>query len=571
MGNLTLIMLTSFIICVVVIVIVLNLIQIGRKNKIRKALEELEIEKNKIASSPIVPELAKVESFLNNDKLKEMYNAWSLRLKEIKEEQIPKLTDMILEAEYSLSKTDYKATMYKLAKLEIEVYKVRTNSNFLLGEIKEITNSEEESRTIITKFRACYRELFQKFNDTRNAYGVFGDSIQNEFENISKRFEDFELIMDNNEFVEVAKIISIIDEMLKHMEIVIDEVPSIVMMLFSVLPKRMREVTDTYNQMLKSQYPLDYLNVEENLAAAKQKMEDITAQVKELNLQDAMVELKVLLDFFDSLFEDFEKEKIARAAYEDKTMKFRKKLGKINRIVEELFNQISDIKITYDLIDEDIVSLKNVKDKLTELNDNYKLLLEHTSNNVFAFSKLVQDIEGFSIDLANIEDELDHSLNTIGNMKDDEARARQQLDEIKAILKDAKLKIREYNLPLIPNTYYTELNEASSAIREIVKELDKKPITISVLNTRVDTARDLVLKLYTKTKSMIKLAMLAEMTIVYGNRYRSTYEGLHRHLQTAEQLFYRGEYQKSLDTSIDVLTKIDPNISTKISQFYMEK
>jgi len=112
MDNLTLIMITAFIVCVILIVIVLNIIQRSKKNKIRKTLEQLEIEKNKIASSPIVPELAKVESFLNNEKLEVMYKQWSERLKEIKDMQIPKLTDMILEAEYSISNL---AILYMIA------------------------------------------------------------------------------------------------------------------------------------------------------------------------------------------------------------------------------------------------------------------------------------------------------------------------------------------------------------------------------------------------------------------------------------------------------------------------
>lgn len=41
----------------------------------------MEIEKNKLDSSPIIPELAKVESFLNNEKLEVMYNEWTERLK----------------------------------------------------------------------------------------------------------------------------------------------------------------------------------------------------------------------------------------------------------------------------------------------------------------------------------------------------------------------------------------------------------------------------------------------------------------------------------------------------------
>ena len=143
-------------------------------------------------------------------------------------------------------------------------------------------------------------------------------------------------------------------------------------------------------------------------------------------------------------------------------------------------------------------------------------------------------------------------------MRDDEVRARQQLEEVKLILKDAKSKINDYNLPVIPKSYFVELSEAQAAIKEIVKELDKKPITIEVLNTRVDTARDLVLKLFTKTKEMMKTAMFAEMAIVYGNRYRTSVEDLDKQLIYAEVLFYKGEYKKSLELTINSLNKVEP-------------
>ena len=163
MDNLTLIMLTLFLICAGLVIGVLNFVQSKKNKKFKKTLEQLEIEKNKLATSPIVPELAKVESFLNNDKLKSLYDEWSSRLKQIKDVQIPKLSDMILDAEYSLSQMDYKSTMYKIAKLEMELYKVRTNSDFLFGEIKDLTSSEERSRNVITGYKARYRTLYQKF------------------------------------------------------------------------------------------------------------------------------------------------------------------------------------------------------------------------------------------------------------------------------------------------------------------------------------------------------------------------------------------------------------------------
>ncbi len=555
----------------VALIVVIAVVRHKKRKKMKNVLAELEIEKNKLSSNPAIPELAKVESFLNNEKLEVMYNEWSKRLQDIRDVQVPKLADMLLDAEYSLNQKDYKSTIYKIAKLEMELYKVRTNSEFLLGEIKEITTSEEKSRTTITKYRAKYRDLYQKFESGRNEYGKFAKTIKAQFELIAKRFEDFEKIMDNNEFTEVSKIVDIIDGLLNHMSIVIEEVPSIVMLVYSVLPRRIEEVTNTYNQMLKEGYPLDYLNVEYNISEANAKIKDVISKTKALNLQDSLFELKVLLDYFDSLFVDFDSEKRARHNYEEKVKVFDKRLTKMNKVVKEIFNQLDEIKNVYNLSDNNINLLKEVNDELVKLNNNYKVLTDHTGNHTFAFSKLLGEIEGLSANLAKTEQKLDDALKEIGTMKDDEVRARQQLEEIKMVLKESKNKMRTYNFPNIPNSYYVELKEANQAIREIVKELDKKPITIDVLNTRVDTARDLVLKLYTKTVDMLKGAKFAEMAIVYGNRYRSSNSRLNDLLNRSEQLFYQGEYKQSKDVAISAINSIEPGIQNKLEEMYSQE
>lgn len=552
----------------IAIIVCVIIIRGRKKREMKKALSALEIEKNRLANPPIVPELAKVESFLNNDKLEVMYNEWNERLKDIKDVQVPNLANMLLEAEYSLSQKDYKSTIYKIAKLEMELYKVKTNSEFLLGEIKEITNSEAKSRSTIIKYRAEYRKLYEKFNKAQDEYGKFAPVINVQFEVIAKRFEDFENIMDNNEFNEVSKIVNVIDELLKHMEIVIEEVPSIVLLTFNVLPKRIEEVINIYNQMIKEDYPLDYLNVEYNISEANAKIKDIIIRTKSLNLQDSLFELKVLLDYFDSLFVDFDNEKRSRQAYLDKKDSFKDRLDRMNKIVEDIFESIDQIKNVYNLSPENLEIIKEVRKELDGININYKVLNDHTGNHTFAFSKLLEEVEGLSTNLAKIEEKLDGALNEIGTMRDDEVRARKQLEEIKMVLKESKNKMRDYNLPVIPNSYYVELKEASLAIKEIVRELSKKPITIDILNTRVDTARDLVLKLYTKTTDLVKTARLAEIAIVYGNRYRSSFNALNKQLNISEQLFNKGEYHKSLDITIDVLKSIEPSIFVKLNNLY---
>ena len=62
----------------------------------------------------------------------------------------------------------------------------------------------------------------------------------------------------------------------------------------------------------------------------------------------------------------------------------------------------------------------------------------------------------------------------------------------------------------------------------------------------------------------MRTAMFAEMAIVYGNRYRSSEDGLDRNLSYSESLFYKGEYKKSLELTINSLNKIEPGIYEKL-------
>lgn len=552
----------------VFILLVLYFIKRKKNKRYKEKIDRLEIEKNKLDSSPVIPELSKIESYLNNEKLEKMYDNWKERLQVIRTNQIPKITDMLLDADYSLSKMDYKKTTYKIAKLEMEIYKVRTNSEFLLNEIKEITGSEERNRAIITKLKIKYRELYQKFNASKEEFGDTAETVELQFENIASKFELFEELMEKNEYTEVNDVVKRIDEMIKHMTNLIEELPGIVLLGNSILPKKIEEIKQKYKMMTEKGYPLDYLNIEYNIKESEDKINDILSRAKDLNIEDSLFELKVLLDYFETIFTDFEKEKVNRLDYEEANKNFKNRFKKINGVLNEMLGQIDELKALYNLSDTDLERLYEIKKQLDSLNSDYNVLIEHTSNNTFAYSKLTNEIENLSLKLAKLDKEIEDIFNSVGSMKEDELRARQQLEEIKGILKKSKFKIKEYALPIIPKNYFIELNDAQAAIKEIIKELDKKPITIEVLNIRVDTARDLVLKLFQTTKEMVRTAMFAEMAIVYGNRYRSSVNSLDKYLRYSEKLFYRGEYKKSLEVTINSLNKVEEGIYDKLLKLY---
>ena len=53
-----------------------------------------------------------------------------------------------------------------------------------------------------------------------------------------------------------------------------------------------------------------------------------------------------------------------------------------------------------------------------------------------------------------LEEDLDIALKSLGNMHDDEERAREQLEEIENFLQESKNKMREFKLPVITDNYF---------------------------------------------------------------------------------------------------------------------
>ena len=195
---------------------------------------------------------------------------------------------------------------------------------------------------------------------------------------------------------------------------------------------------------------------------------------------------------------------------------------------------------------------------------SYDKVVDIARSKTLAYSKLAREMEIINSKLVRTEEKLNGALKTLGSLKEDELRAREQLDEIKRILSQTKEKIRSYKLPTIPKNYYVEMSEAMEAINELVKELDKRPISIKILNLRVDTARDLVLKVYNTVNETVKTAKMAETAIVYGNRYRVTNKEVDFGLSKAENAFLKGNFKNSLENAINAINIVEPGIHKKL-------
>ena len=559
-----------YFLAMIVIAIVLFVINNKTKKKYQTQINELERQKNLVISSNILTELNKVEPLINNDDLRKKYNNWQDRFNEIKTVDIPKITDLINEVQIYFEEKDYQNLKTSIIKTEMDLNYLQTKSSFLLDEIKEITLSEEKNREKITKLKTEYREVVTTYKDDLEGYSKIKVPIELQFENVDKLFVSFENAMDKNAYTEVGKIVKAIDDIVSNLKEIIKDTKTIVLYGETLIPKKIEDILQIYSKMVQSGFNLEYLNIEYNIEEANKKIIDIFQRLNVLDVEDSIFELKTMHDYFDSLYQDFDKEKISKKLFEDYSRTLAIKVSKLEKIVGELYKKIGELKYSYDLTDEEVAVITEIKDEIIDIHNSYDHIMEIYRNKTLAYSKLSSEMEIINNKLLKNEEKLNHTLQTLSSLKDDELRAREQLTEIEEILKNSKNKTKEYNLPVIPKNYYVEFAEASLAIKEMVNELEKRPISIKILNMRVDTARDLVLKVYNTINETTKTAKMAEMAIVYGNRYRTVNKDVDFGLTKAENSFYKGNYKVCLEQAISAINIVEPGIYNKLLENFKD-
>ncbi len=570
MGRTTFLLIAGayYLLAIVAVIIVLYLLKKREKNRVKKEIEELETEKNLVISASMLSELNKVEALVNNDELKKKYKEWQERFKEIKDKDLPKITDAINEIEELFEENNLTDLKELILKTDYELNALKTRAQFLLDEIKELTLSEEKNREIITKLKAEYRSIMSTYQENEADYEIVKVPVELQFENVDKLFNAFEDDMDKNAYTEVGKIVKAIADIIENLKVVMEETKPIVVLGKNLIPSKMEDIQKIYQQMSKEGYNLEYLNIDYNIEEASKKIQDIFQRLNVLNLEDSLFELKTMHDYFDSLYNDFDKEKLAKRVYEDFNRSIIIKTSRLEKVNNELYKKIGDLKYSYDLTDDDVAVISEIKEEINDIHESYDKMVEVARSKILAYTKLAKEMELINAKLLKTEEKLNGALKSLSTLKEDEIRAKEQLEEVKKLLAQAKDKYRSFKLPVIPKNYYVELSEAMQAINEMTKVLDHRPISIKTLNLRVDTARDLTLKVYNTINEAIKTAKMAEAAIVYGNRYRVTNKEVDFGLTKAENLFYKGNFHASLENAINAINIVEPGIYKRILNEY---
>lgn len=525
--------------------------------KYRNQAVELENQMNAILSLPIQYRLGRVQGIVKNMPSFEVdYEKFVTDFEEISKFQSDTIVPLINKVDqkvYSGRTGGVKADLLEISGL---VNEYTNRARALLTALEEITEVENSQRLTIIKVKEKYRGINDQYAVARFKIEEFVPAIKTVFEHVDSEFVTLEEMMNKQEFEKAREFTELLEAKIMMLEANVRDLPAYISIVKKFIPQRLLDLDTKVKAMKERGFAVENLKYSDRLKKINVDIDNISVHIKKLELETVGQGLEVITTDVDELFIDFEREEVAFGIYEDK-----RKLcvnavshveSQLKAFVETDINLDKEYVIHSEFKPElALESFKTIVHQLSESN----MIVESAE---FSYDSMIKRYDSIMVDCKTYQDNINEYVSLKEQIRIQEKRAQDELENIDIVLLEIKSQIQSKHLPMINESYRDYINDSYKKAEEIRNSTLNKPIDLNRLMVQVDSARDLIYKLYDNVHNLIVTAEMVEDAIVFGNRFRSSFLEVNTELTKAELLFRNGEYTNALALAVEIVEKIKP-------------
>lgn len=542
---------------VVVLIIIWFIVQKIRSNKFRHQLEELEVRYNTIKSVPLSFKLNKAvaisrvepDTMQKVTQTKDDFDKAEANLKQISQ-QLADTEDEILAGKLKKVKPD-------LADLEASILLGEQQVSSLDKFLDSILEKETAQRQEVTELKNHFRDLRNTAAENQSQLSYIWPTIEQNISDTEKMFSAFEEWMYASDFEKANAELDNIRESISRLESMIQSLPDLLSDARGVVPKMAEVLHQDYTTARDGGVYLDHLQIDKNLKVITAGLKEDLAGIKDGNLngvREHLDDYKVRLTQMDQAVKKESESFMELKKFAGETETLFHETERNAKYIDDLYARLKPRLGLSDMeerIGRQKDRLATVSAKMPKVFQMYQENQSPASSVMASMKELNQEITVCNSRFKELRAEID---NTAGG----EDRARKQLVKLQVIMNQMQVKIRKYKLPSISQQYEEDMAKANEYIHSIDRLINAPTLNVQLLSSTLKEAIDFIYKLYNNVNNVVATVIMVENTIVFGNRYRSTYADIDSELTRSELCFRNGEYTQALSIAIATIEKIHP-------------
>lgn len=554
------------IIAMVVILVVFVIWFIVRKMQIKNCknqLAQLEIRYNSIKSVPLPFKLNKAVAIarVNQETMTQVTHCKDDF--ELAQANLKQIAQMLADTEDMVLVGKLKSAKLNLSDLDNMMELGESQVHQLEEFLDKILEKETAQRAEVTQMKEEFRSLKQTAREKSAQLSFCRDTIEARIAQTEKMFSAFEEWMYASEFEKAGDELLEIRSALDDLKEIIVSLPELLQQARGLIPNLIDEVSRSYSMQKQKGVFLHHLEVPRNLEVISDTLKEDLASLKQgtaVHVGEHLAEYKKRLG---QLMVQIEKEGQSfdeMILAEQKAEKTVSQLKEANQYVRQLHGRVSSRFGIEDLT----AQIKGREQKIIEIEDLRVKILQMVKGNSVPASTILISLKELQMEADQLLSEVLALKNRLDSACSDEARGKKQLLKLQLIMNEMQVKIRKNKLPAISATYEGDLLKAYDYVRSIEDLLAETPLNVQLMNATLSDAIDYIYKLYNNVNNLVGMAIMVENTIVFGNKYRSTYPDIDSELTRAELCFRNGEYTQALTVALATIEKIHPGSYEKL-------
>ena len=541
----------------IIVLLIWLIIQRVKTNRLKGELSELENHYKQIKNIPISLKMNKAAALsrLDPDTVAKVNSAQADY--DRVQSDISRISERLADAEDYIGGGKLGKADNLMTDLETDIKVTENFAKNLESSLDGILARETNQRQEVTQLKNTFRALKAQATENATRLAFAWPIVEQKVTDTEKMFSTFEEWMFSNQFDKANTELEHIRTSIDELEQMLDTMPALIEDARGIIPKMAESLHRDYAKARKQGVYLKHLEAEKNLSLMTVALKEDLKKLKSGNTEGIREHLDDYKERIGQMDREIKKE--TQAAYELEKMitETEEAMNEANRNAKFVNNAYAKYGERYGLA-KISDSLKSQNEKLEQLNKDLPVILNNAAEGTAPASEVLASLRQLNRDLSGTSADIGKMRQRIEMSSGDEDRAKKQIVKLQIIMNQMQVKIRKYKLPNISAAYEQDMAKASRYIDSLNELMNETPLNIQLMNSTLQEALSFIYQLYNNVNNVVGTVVMVENTIVFGNRYRSTYADIDTELTRSELSFRNGEYTQALTTAIATIEKIHP-------------
>lgn len=431
----------------------------------------------------------------------------------------------------------------------------------LYNELNNLLQKDEEFHQEEIKLQRTYRELKEKYNIHEGELKIIQDSFTHFFEKVDQLFQECEELTSAARYEESNEKLPVIEKVLSALLTSFDMIPVYCVRISKVIPKKISEVKEKYEELENQNFPLHHLKVMSKIESYKAILEEVYKKISMFDFTGVQKSLDDIDQDIMMIFKSFADEEQAKKYFDENseqmynsTYELEKQFMKIKRMLPNY----KDVYLIKDRYLDKIEELENDIDNVSHIKRDLDTFIHSSTRQ--PFSIIVLKMNDMEVEMKRIQEIIKDFNQYLVSLKKDSEEIYQKICDYYLKLKDAQSVIREMNVPSFSDRLKITFDRSFAYLEDVGDIIRVQPIDVQNAKDTLNYAEEIIKQLIKDVEDNSAQRKYAEDSIVYANQYRQGFLDCKYALNNAGTSFFEGDFTRTIDETVVIIKKMRPDV-----------